>query len=44
MLNLDSNDPTAITKALAWSLFRRRHQTEARRAHLRRRLTLQLST
>lgn len=40
----DPPERNDITFRLHWSLWRRRHQTQARRTHYRRRLALQTHT
>jgi hypothetical protein len=42
LLNLDRHEKNAFTHGLQWSIFRRSHQAEARRAHIRRHLRLQV--
>ncbi|MPZ84378.1 MAG: hypothetical protein GEV28_29890 [Actinophytocola sp.] len=41
LLNLIPRNEHAIAHGLHWSVWRRRHQAEARRVHVRRRLHLQ---
>jgi DNA-binding transcriptional MerR regulator len=41
LLNLNRNDDHAIAHGLQWSTWRRNHQADARRAHVRRHLRLQ---
>src|SRR5438128_2833497 len=41
LLNLNRNDDHAIAHGLQWSTWRRHHQANARRAHVRRHLRLQ---
>jgi hypothetical protein len=41
LLNLIHRGEHAIARGLRWSTWRRRHQAEARRAHVRRRIRLQ---
>ena len=44
LLNLIHHDDHAIAHGLHWSTWRRHHQAQARRAHIRRRLRLQTIT
>jgi hypothetical protein len=41
LINLDRHNSDAVTHGLYWSVFRRSHQAVARRAHVRRHLSLQ---
>ncbi|MGH8878741.1 MAG: IS701 family transposase, partial [Stackebrandtia sp.] len=41
LLHLDRRDKDAVADGLRWSTWRRRHQADARRAHVRRHLQLQ---
>ena len=41
LINLDRHNSDALTHGLYWSIFRRSHQAAARRAHVRRHLSLQ---
>ena len=42
LLNLNRHDDSAIAHGLHWSIWRRHHQADARRAHIRRHLGLQM--
>jgi hypothetical protein len=42
LLNVNRDDDHAIIHALHWSKWRRHHQADARRAHVRRHLRLQI--
>jgi hypothetical protein len=43
LFNLADKDDQAIDHGLRWSTWRREHQADARRHHVRRRLRLQMS-
>lgn len=42
LLHLDRRNEEAVAKGLKWSIWRRQHQANARRCHVRRHLGLQM--